>query len=135
MKIVMATKVLIYSAVIMFAAVMLSSAAADQPLSAQQLIETTQLKEHLTQLEKGEIVLIKRGKLESNNELHVAMEFHVGQWLVGHVGRELDGSLIPRRLMTLGDNESRRFQRTFSLPAIPVGGVRHFVRAKQRRQN
>lgn len=70
----MTIKVLIYLAAIMFAAVMPSSAATDQPLSAQELIETTKLSKHRAQLENGQIVLIKRGRLESKNQLHIAMK-------------------------------------------------------------
>lgn len=73
----MVTNILIYLTVIMSVFTAFSGAFANQPISAMELIESTELKAHQAQLEKGEIVLITRGKLENDNELHVAMSLLV----------------------------------------------------------
>ena len=43
------------------------------PLTAKELVETTDLKAHLEELEKGEIVILNRPETESGNELNVIM--------------------------------------------------------------
>jgi len=50
---------------------------ASPPLTAGELIERTDLKHHLGELEQGEIVLTKRSETESENELNVIMSMLV----------------------------------------------------------
>ena len=73
----MVIKGLIIFTMSVFQVLGLSVALAQPPISAQELIETTELKQSLKQLEEGEIVLLTRPQLENDSELHVAMSLLV----------------------------------------------------------